>query len=57
MISNQSYTKVQSSGGYSLMVKLTEQLKELGISKGDKVYTAVEEKDGKKRIIIEKVER
>ena len=55
MISKQSYTKVQKTGGHSLYIVATAQLKELNINKGDKIYCCVEEKDGKKRIIIEGV--
>ena len=55
MISNQAYKTVGENNA-SLLVRLTEQLKELNISKGDKIYCCVEEKDGKKRIIIEGVE-
>jgi len=54
MIKEQSYTKVQIVGGYSLCVVMTNQLKELGIKQGDKVYCCVEEIDGKKRIIVER---
>jgi len=56
MISNQSFTNVQPTGKYSLYVVLTKQIKELGIKQGSKVYCCVEEKEGKKRIIVEGVE-
>ena len=56
MISNQTYTIIQKTGKCSLCIIATKQLKELNISKGDKIYCCVEEKDGKKRIIIEGVE-
>lgn len=55
MISNQSY-KVVGKNNKSLMVRMTEQLKELALKEGDKIYCCVEEKDGKKRIIVEGVE-
>lgn len=55
MISEPNYTPVQKTGGSSLTVILTKQLKALGIKEKDKVYTAVEEVDGKKRIVIERV--
>lgn len=56
MISKQNYTNVQVTGGYTLYATLTKQLKELGVKQGDKVYCCVEEKEGKKRIIIEGVD-
>lgn len=55
MIKTQSYTKIQVAGKYSLYAVLTEQLKELELSQGDKVYCCVEVVNGKKRIIVEGV--
>jgi len=55
MISKQGY-KIVGKNNASLLVRLTEQLKELNIKEGDKIYCCVEEIDGKKRIIIEGVE-
>jgi len=56
MISNQSFTNIQVTGGYSLYITLTKQLRELGIKQGGKVYCCVEEIEGKKRIIVEGAE-
>jgi len=54
MISNQQY-KIIGKNNTSLIVRMTEQLKELALKEGDKIYCCVEEKDGKKRIIVEGV--
>lgn len=53
MISNQGFRKVQRHGKAALIVSMTQQLRDLGVECGDKVYIAVEDVDGKKRIIIE----
>ena len=54
-IENHSCTKIQKAGKYSLCAIMTEQLKELGIKQGDKVYCCVEVINGKKRIVVEGV--
>lgn len=56
MISNQKFAVVQSSGLEGLCLNMKPQLNALGAGKGDKVYVCVEESEGKKRIIIERVE-
>jgi len=52
MKSNQKYLKIGKCAN-SLILRLTEQLKELKLKEGDTVYTCVE--DG--RIIIERVSK
>jgi len=56
-IKQQTYTKIQKVGPYSLCAVMTKQIKELGLVQGEKVYCCVEEIDGKKRIVVEGAEK
>lgn len=55
-ISEQGYTKIQKTAKYSMCAVITKQLKALDITPSETVFAFVEEVDGVKRIVIEKVE-
>lgn len=55
-IFNQKYLKIQKVGPRGLSAPITTHAKELGIVKGDRVYIYCEEVDGKRKIIIERVD-
>ena len=57
-LNNKSHRQIRSITSCSrreLDILLTAELKYLGLKEGDKIYCCVEEKDGKKRIIVEGV--
>lgn len=56
MIFNQKYLKIQKAGLRGLCAPITTHAKELGIDKGDKVFIYCEEVDGKRKIVIERID-